>query len=62
MAEPPTVAIHTASAGDDAAPVIKYASSAPADTTIRVVYQNNAVDGEASRADKSDLTPDQLQE
>ena len=62
MAEPPTVALHTASAGDDAAPVIKYASSAPPDTTIRVVYQNNAVDGEASRADKSDLTPDQLQE
>ena len=62
MTEPPKATIHTASVEHDVAPVIKYASSAPADTTIQVTYENNAVDGEASRADKSDLTPDHLQE
>jgi hypothetical protein len=42
--------------------VIRYASHTPAETTIQVTYENNAVDGVESRADKSDLTPDHLQE
>ena len=37
-------------------------TSAPAETTIQVTYENNAVDGKASRDDKSDLTPDHLQD
>nr|MCW1957638.1 hypothetical protein [Mycobacterium sp.] len=42
--------------------VIKYETHTPADTGIKVTYENNAVDGVESRADKSDLTPDRLQE
>ena len=42
--------------------VIKYETHTPADTGIQVTYENNAVDGKQSRADKSDLTPDHLQE
>ncbi len=43
--------------------VIKYESHTPAETTIKITYENNAVgDDQESRADKSDLTPDRLQE
>lgn len=43
--------------------VIKYETHTPADTGIKVTYENNAVgDDQESRADKSDLTPDRLQE
>ena len=48
---------------EDVAPVIKYETHTPAETTIQVTYENNAVgDAQESRADKSDLTPDHLQE
>jgi hypothetical protein len=48
---------------DDVAPVIKYETHTPAETSIRVTYENNAVgDHQESRADKSDLTPDHLQD
>jgi hypothetical protein len=47
----------------DVAPVIKYETHTPAETKIQVTYENNAVgDDQESRADKSDLTPDHLQE
>lgn len=47
----------------EVSPVIKYESTAPVETTIQVTYENNAVgDHQESRADKSDLTPDHLQE
>ena len=43
--------------------VIRYESHTPAETGIKVTYENNAVgDHQESRADKSDLTPDHLQE
>ena len=42
--------------------MIRYEGHTPAETTIQVTYENNAVDGKESRADKSDLTPDHLQE
>ena len=60
LSEPPKAAIHTeAVAHDDVAPVIKYESSAPADTRIQVTYENNAVgDNQESVADKSDARPD----
>lgn len=47
---------------EDDGPIVRYASTGEADTGIQVTYENNAVDGKASRADKSDLTPDHLQE
>ena len=47
---------------DEVETVIKYETQTPADTGIQVTYENNAVDGKQSRADKSDLTPDHLQE
>jgi hypothetical protein len=62
LSEPPTATIRSASTDQDVSPVIKFASAAPADTSIQITYENNAVDGEVSRADKSDLTPDHLQE
>jgi hypothetical protein len=43
-------------------PVIRYETHTPAETTIQVTYENNAVDGVVSRADKSDSVPDRLQE
>ncbi len=61
--EPPKATVHTASADKDASAVIKYASATPADTGLTVTYENNALgDDQESRADKSDLTPDHLQE
>lgn len=46
---------------DDVETVVRYETNTPAETTIQVTYENNAVDGKESRADKSDLTPDHLQ-
>ena len=44
-------------------PVIRYETHTPTETSIRVTYENNALgDHMESRADKSDLTPDHLQE
>lgn len=55
--------IHEAGIAQDVSPVIRYESHDPAETTIQVTYENNAVgDHQESRADKSDLTPDHLQE
>ncbi len=51
--------VHAAPAEQDVSPVIRYASETPAETTIQVTYENNAIgDNQESRADKSDLTPD----
>lgn len=60
--EAPKATIHEAHIEHETTPVIRYESTAPAETTIQVTYENNAVDGVESRADKSDLTPDHLQE
>jgi hypothetical protein len=40
---------------------VEAAIGTPEETTVQVTYENNAVDGRESRADKSDLTPDHLQ-
>ena len=62
LSEPPKATIHTESAEPDAAAVIKYESSTPADTRIQVTYENNAVgDDQESVADKSDTVPDSRQ-
>ena len=43
----------------DLAPVIKYESTVPTESTIQVTYENNAIgDDQESVADKSDLRPD----
>lgn len=43
--------------------MIRYESHNPAEATIQVTYENNAVGNlEESHAEKSDLTPDHLQE
>lgn len=48
---------------EDVSPVIRYETHTPDETSIQVTYENNAVgDAQESRADKSDLTPDHLQE
>lgn len=60
--EAPKATIREAHIEHETTPVIRYESTAPAETTIQVTYENNAVDGVESRADKSDLTPDHLQE
>lgn len=62
IVEAPRAAIHEAHIEHDVTPVIRYESTTPAETTIQVTYENNAVDGVESRADKSDLTPDHLQD
>ncbi len=62
LVEAPRAKIHEAHIEHDVTPVIRYESTTPAETTIQVTYENNAVDGVESRADKSDLTPDHLQE
>jgi len=49
-------------ATEEAGPVVEAVVAAPEETTVQVTYENNAVDGQESRADKSDLTPDHLQE
>lgn len=63
LSAPPKATIHTeAVAHDEAAAVIRYESSAPADTRIQVTYENNAVgDDQESKADKSDSVPDSRQ-
>ena len=63
LAEPPKATIHTAIAHqDEAAAVIRYESSEPADTRIQVTYENNAIgDDQESKADKSDSVPDSRQ-
>ena len=61
FAESPKHTTHEAD-DEDAGPVIRYASHTPSETAIQVTYENNAVDGKESRADKSDLTPDHRQE
>jgi hypothetical protein len=53
--------IHDAIHHDEVETVVRYETQTPAETTIQVTYENNAVDGKESRADKSDLTPDHLQ-
>jgi len=48
--------------GKDVTAVIRYASQTPAETTVRVTYENNAIgDDEKSVADKSDSIPDSRQ-
>jgi hypothetical protein len=54
--------IHEAKVEHEVTPVIRYETHTPAETTIQVTYENNAVDGVVSRADKSDSVPDRLQE
>jgi hypothetical protein len=54
--------IHEAHVEHEVTPVIRYETHTPAETTIQVTYENNAVDGVVSRADKSDTVPDRLQE
>ena len=60
--EAPKATIREAHIEHETTPVIRYESHTPAETTIQVTYENNAVDGKESRADKSDLTPDHLQD
>lgn len=60
--EAPKATIREAHIEHETSPVIRYETHTPAETTIQVTYENNAVDGKESRADKSDLTPDYLQE
>ncbi|MGI9124280.1 MAG: hypothetical protein ACR2JM_05950, partial [Mycobacterium sp.] len=61
LVETPKATIHE-EVHHDVAPVIRYESSAPAETTIQVTYENNAVgDDQESRADKSDTVPDSKQ-
>ena len=62
IVEAPKAKIHEAHIEHETSPVIRYESHTPAETTIQVTYENNAVDGKESRADKSDLTPDHLQD
>ena len=62
VVEAPRAAIHEAHIEHETSPVIRYETHTPVNTGIEVVYENNAVDGRESRADKSDLTPDHLQE
>lgn len=51
--------IHEARVEHEASPVIRYETAAPAESTIEVTYENNALgDHHENRADKSDLTPD----
>jgi small subunit ribosomal protein S3 len=56
-----TEAGRAASGADEAGPIVEAVIPAPEETAVQVTYENNAVDGQPSRADKSDLTPDQLQ-
>jgi len=62
IVEAPRATIHEAHVEQETTPVIRYESNTPTETTIQVTYENNAVDGRESRADKSDLTPDHLQD
>ena len=62
VVEAPRAAIHEAHIEHETSPVIRYETHTPAETSIQVTYENNAVDGRESRADKSDLTPDHLQD
>ena len=59
LSEPPKATIHTEATESDVSPVIKYASHSPAETTIKITYENNAVgDNQESVADKSDSVTD----
>ena len=61
VAPAPKAVVHT-EADPDVAPVIRYESTTPAETTIRVTYENNAIgDDQKSVADKSDSVPDSQQ-
>lgn len=62
IVEAPKATIREAHIEHETSPVIRYETHTPAETSIEVTYENNAVDGQKSRADKSDLTPDYLQE
>ena len=63
VVEAPKAAIHEAHIEHETTPVIRYETHTPTETTIQVTYENNALgDEQESRADKSDLTPDHLQE
>lgn len=62
VVETPKATLRSEVVEHEVTPVIRYETHTPAETTIQVTYENNAVDGQASRADKSDLTPDHLQE
>ena len=63
IVEAPRAAIHEAHIEHETTPVIRYETHTPTETTIQVTYENNALgDQQESRADKSDLTPDHLQE
>ena len=57
----PRTVVHT-EIDRDVAPVIRYESQTPAETTIRVTYENNAIgEDQESVADKSDSVPDSKQ-
>jgi hypothetical protein len=54
-----TPVVHETHVEHDSGPVVRYEPDTPAETTIAVTYENNALgDHQESRADKSDLTPD----
>ena len=59
LSEPPKATIRVEQADLDLAPVIKYESTVPTESTIQVTYENNALgDDQESVADKSDSVPD----
>jgi hypothetical protein len=59
LSEPPKATIRVEEADLDVAPVIKYESTVPTESTIQVTYENNALgDDQESVADKSDSVPD----
>ena len=59
LSEPPSAGVRMHGTGLDLAPVVKYESTGPTETTIRVTDENNAIgDSQASVADKSDFRPD----
>jgi outer membrane biosynthesis protein TonB len=60
LSEPPKATIHTETTDHDVTTVVRYEeSSASAETSARVTYENNALgDDQESVADKSDSVPD----
>ncbi len=59
LSEPPKATVRVEESEVDLAPVIKYESSVPTESSIQVTYENNAIgDDQESVADKSDLRPD----
>lgn len=56
IADLPQVTVRTEPVESEAAPVIRYQSEPPTESSIQVTYQNNAVgEHQKSETDKSDL-------